>query len=428
MKRWLVALLVLLAVIVLVSPGIVGRLAERNLEQGIEWAESENPGVSIDTETYSRGWFSSEGRHRVVLDGGQFRDAIDSEAIPSLIIDTRVEHGVLPIGSMKPGLASTVSTFHVDPGSGQLIDLPGKLTSNVSFSGAADSHFAAEAGSYELDGTTVAWQGADMKFFVDRNGGKLAAHGTVAPWSITSEEGRIEIGSISLDADQTITDYGFNVGPVKMSIGKISGQDESAAFTIGGLEVEGDSSVDDGRVSGGGRMEIKTIEVPGFGDVDVLIDVAMNGFDAESLGAIQKAARDAQASDDPEVALQTLMLEIEDDLQRLVSAGGQFEIRQLDVTLPQGKVATNLSIDVAESAADAEFNWGTVLLNSKASLNLRVPAALYDMASMMNPQAGSLVAMGFLVKDGEDYVMAAEYEQGLVNVNGAPMPLPIPGM
>jgi hypothetical protein len=47
---------------------------------------------------------------------------------------------------------------------------------------------------------------------------------------------------------------------------------------------------------------------------------------------------------------------------------------------------------------------------------------------MMNPQAGSLVAMGFLVKDGEDYVMAAEYAQGLVNVNGAPMPLPIPGM
>jgi uncharacterized protein YdgA (DUF945 family) len=428
MKRWLVALLVLLAVIVLVSPGIVGRLAERNLEQGIEWAESENPGVSIDTETYSRGWFSSEGRHRVVLDGGQFRDAIGSEAIPSLIIDTRVEHGVLPIGSMKPGLASTVSTFHVDPGNGQLIDLPGKLSSNVSFSGAVDSHFASEAGSYDLDGTTMTWQGADMKFFVDRNAGKLSAHGTVAPWSITSEEGRIEIGSISLDADQMITDYGFNVGPVKMSIGKISGQDESAAFTIGGLEVEGDSYVDDGRVSGGGRMEIKTIDVPGFGNVDVLIDVAMNGFDAASLGAIHKAARDAQASGDPEVALQTLMLEIEDDLQRLVSAGGQFEIRQLDVTLPLGKVATNLSIDVAQSAADAEFNWGTVLLNAKASLNVRVPAALYDMASMMNPQAGSLVAMGFLVKDGEDYVMAAEYEQGLVNVNGAPMPLPIPGM
>lgn len=428
MKRWLVALLVLLAVIVLVSPGIVGRLAERNLEQGIEWAESENPGVSIDTETYNRGWFSSEGRHRVVLDGGQFRDAIGNEAMPSLIIDTRVEHGVLPIGSMKPGLASTVSTFHVDPGNGQVIDLPGKLTSNVSFSGAVDSHFAAEAGSYELDGTTIAWQGADMEFLVDRNAGKLSAHGTVAPWSITSDEGRAEIGSISLDADQTITDYGFNVGPVKMSIGKITGQDEGAAFTIGGLEVEGDSSVDDGRVSGGGRLEIKTIEVPAFGNVDVLVDVAMNGFDAESLGAIHKAARDAQASDDPEVALQTLMLEIEDDLQRLVSAGGQFEIRQLDVTLPQGKVSTNLSIDVAESDADAEFNWGTVLLNSKASLNLRVPAALYDMASMMNPQAGSLVAMGFLVKDGEDYVMAAEYEQGLVNVNGAPMPLPIPGM
>jgi len=435
MKRWLVAVLVLLALVVLVSPGIVGRLAEKNMEEGIEWAESENPGVSIDTETYSRGWFNSEGRHRVVLQGGQFREAAEAyrastgnAEFPSLIIDTQMDHGLLPMSSMKPGLASTVSTFHLDPGNGQLIDLPGKLTSNVAFSGATDSHFVAEAGSHELDGTTMSWEGADIKLFFDRNAGKLSAHGTVAPWSITSDEGTVEFGQIAIDADQTITDYGFNVGPVKLSVGRISGQDEGSAVAIGGLEFEGDSSVDDGRVSGGGRIEVRAIEVPGFGEVELLVDVALDGFDAASIGAISKAARDAQAADDPQAALQSLMLEIEDDLQRLVAGGGRFEFRQLDVTLPQGKIATNLSIEVAESDADAEFNWGAVLLNSKATLNVRVPAALYDMASMMNPQAGALVAMGFLIKDGEDYVMAAEYEQGLVNVNGAPMPLPIPGM
>ena len=69
-----------------------------------------------------------------------------------------------------------------------------------------------------------------------------------------------------------------------------------------------------------------------------------------------------------------------------------------------------------------------MLLKSKASLNVRVPAALYEVAAMMNPQANSLIAMGMLVRDGDDYVMAAEYEQGLVNVNGAPMPIPMPGM
>lgn len=58
----------------------------------------------------------------------------------------------------------------------------------------------------------------------------------------------------------------------------------------------------------------------------------------------------------------------------------------------------------------------------------RMPMALFEMAKMMNPQAGSLVAMGILIKDGDDYVMAAEYAKGMLNVNGPPMPIPMPGM
>ena len=69
MKRWLVVLLVVLAVLVLVSPGIVGRLAEKNLEDNIEWAESEAVGIDVQTESFDRGWFTSEGRHRVALTG-----------------------------------------------------------------------------------------------------------------------------------------------------------------------------------------------------------------------------------------------------------------------------------------------------------------------------------------------------------------------
>ena len=60
MKRWLVVLLVLLALLVLVTPGIVGRLAEQNIEQNIEWAEAESPGVIIQTERFERGWFTSK--------------------------------------------------------------------------------------------------------------------------------------------------------------------------------------------------------------------------------------------------------------------------------------------------------------------------------------------------------------------------------
>jgi hypothetical protein len=61
-------------------------------------------------------------------------------------------------------------------------------------------------------------------------------------------------------------------------------------------------------------------------------------------------------------------------------------------------------------------------------VTLRRSVALYEFVLMMNPQAESLVAMGVLKRVGDDYVMDAEYAQGLLNVNGAPMPIPMPTM
>lgn len=435
MKRWLVALLVLLALVVLISPGIVGRMAEDNMNREIDWVESESPGVNIQTETFERGWFTSEGRHRVVLEGGQFREMsekyLDSTGNPemfSIVIDTKLDHGLIPLSSLTPGLASTVSTFQFDPGNGELVDLPGTLTSNVSLSGAADSKLVVEQGSQQVDDATISWEGADLDMTFDQAGGSLSAHGTISPISVSDGEGGLEIGAITIDADQTITDYGFNVGPVKLSVGTITAASDSGSLTIGGIILDADSSIDDGRLNSAGSFELNGLEVPGFGEVQVAMDMTMNGFDAQALGAIASVLKNAQSEPDPTLALQMVYPEIEGDLQTLVARGGEIRFNQFDVSLPQGNVSTNMAIEVPEGDLDDDFSWASVLLKSKASLNVRVPAALYDMAAMMNPQANSLVAMGMLVRDGDDYVLAAEYEQGLVNVNGAPMPIPMPGM
>ena len=77
MQRWLVILLVILALVILISPGIVGRLAEEKLADGIAWTELDSPGVKIATETFERSWFTSEGRHRVVFEDGQSQEATE---------------------------------------------------------------------------------------------------------------------------------------------------------------------------------------------------------------------------------------------------------------------------------------------------------------------------------------------------------------
>jgi len=417
MKRWLVILLVLLALIILVSPGIVGRLAEKNIAQNIEWAEGDSPGVTIKTESFERGWFTSEGRHRVVIEGGRFRDvtekymeATGNPEFPSLIIDTHLDHGPLPISSMAPGLASTVSTFQVDPGNGVPIEVPGKLTSQVGLTGSTDSYLLLEAGSFEHEDTSFEWQGVDMTVATNPGSGAISVDGEIKPWKITGEGTVADFGAITITAAQVKSDYGFSVG------------------SIAGLSLSADSAIDDARLNAHTVFGMQTMTIPAVGEVDFTVDLSLEGMDAASIRVIGKALQDVQGEPDPEAALAALYPEIEDELQTLFRKGFSVKVEPFDVSLPQGVLATRLEVDVPESNDSADFNWASVLLGMTASLDLRVPGAIYEMAAMMNAQAGSLVAMGILKPDGEDYVLEAEYAQGLINVNGAPMPIPIPGM
>jgi len=106
-KKGIVALLIILALIVLVSPGLVGRLAEKSVDEQLQWAATENKEVVITSEKFDRGWFSSEGRHRIELGktgpGMNIREQLGLAAdgpSPAVIIDTRLDHGLIPVASI----------------------------------------------------------------------------------------------------------------------------------------------------------------------------------------------------------------------------------------------------------------------------------------------------------------------------------------
>ena len=434
MKRWLVVLLVLLALLILLSPAIVGRLAENNIEENIEWAESDSPGVSIQTESFDRGWLTSEGRHRVVLDGGQFREMAEEYTastgnadLPSLIIDTQLEHGPLPVSTMSPGLANAVSTFMIDPGNGVPIEIPGALTSKVGLSGASSSHLLLESGSFDLEDARLEWTGADMVFESDPSTGNVSIDGEISPWTISADDGAAGFSGMTITADQVRSKFGFGVGSVDMTMGSITLKDDSGLFSISEMSLNAESSIDDDRLNANTVFTMDQMTIPAFGAVDFGIDVSLERMDAASSAVIGKAFQDAQSAPDPEAALANLYPEIEAEVETLFTRGFSIRMNKLDVTLPQGVVSAKFSVDVPESD-DPNFSWATVLLGMNANIDFRIPGAIYEMAAMMNDQAGSLIAMGILVPDGADYVMDAEYAQGLINVNGVPMPVPIPGL
>ncbi len=158
------------------------------------------------------------------------------------------------------------------------------------------------------------------------------------------------------------------------------------------------------------------------------MDLVLNRLDAVSFHRIAQALQNTRGAADPESAIKDLYPLIEADLQKFLTAGFEIRIDRFDVTLPSGKVTTKLRFDLPASAPTAAFSWPALLLALDASADIRLPVELFDMVQAMSPEAGALVAMGFLQKDGDFYEMRAEYAKGLLTVNGAPLPIPLPGL
>ncbi len=435
MKKGIVAVLVVIALIVLISPGLVGRMAEKSVDDNLNWAAQESGTLVVTSENFERGWFSSQGQHRVQLDDDRLRTLLGSidgapepGDLPVLVIDTRLDHGLIPLGSMSrekgslaPGLGSAVSTLRVEFGDGETVELPGAVYSKVSIGGALSSSYVLPAGSMTEDGSTVSWSDTNIDVTTNPSTGKVSFGGDVGTLKFEDGQDLVQIDKLTFSGYQQPTTFGFAVGDIKMELGGLSAT--SAGMQAGGLKymkVDANTRIDGSKASGRTTLQIDSQPLPHFGEFSVNADVSVDGADAAALGALQQALQLQGANPDPEQLLGV----VENDVKKLLASGLELRFDQLDVTLPQGKLTSKLDLRVAEEDA-ATFEWTSLLLNTEASANLTVPQGLIDMAMQMNPQVGMAIGMGFLQQKGDVYEMEAQYKKGLLTINGAPMPIPL---
>lgn len=439
MKRWPIVLLIAIAVLIFLTPGIVGRLAEKNLDQTLSWLEEENDDIAITSELFDRGWFTSEGRHRVTAKNGALlevfatTDNAGNGEQPSLLIDTRLDHGLVPItslgreeGSLTPGLASSVSTLHIDNGSGEITDLPGKIYSNIGLTGNTTLHYLMDEGSTTDEGALIRWSGADITVNAEAESRSFSAKGTIKPTSIDSEGVMTEVGAVVFDIVQDRSEYSFGIGSVNFTVDSVavtSPTQPNAGF--GNISIDAASELVGGRVNAVSSIELGEVIMPGLGAMNMFMDVDANGLDADSLEAIVSALRAAQSDGQSGAALDDLLPQVESDLETFVMQGVELDITRFDISLPQGDLLAAINITIPQSDAGASFAWPSVILATTASVDLTVSASLFEMAQAMYAEADTLLAMGVLKRQGENYEMEVRYASGLLTINGAPMPIPL---
>lgn len=437
MKKGVVGLLIVLAILVLISPGLIGRLAEKSMDENLDWAATETQELTVTSQGFDRGWFSSEGQHRVTIRDGDLRDALlglaavqSDDEIPELVIDTRLDHGLVPFssmtrdkGSLMPGLGSAVSTLRLEYPDGVKYDLPGTIYSKVGLTGDLESNLIVEPGSFSKGGDTATWGGVDILVTTSPSSSVVGFTGTVDSLSLISLEDDVRTGKIEFSGKQRRTRFGFSVGDAAVSMASLTVPSPQGARTLGPMSVTTDTELDGDRVSGSGAIRLDNLPVPSLGPTSVIVDVTMTDMDGAALGNLARALDDVEAY----VSGDDMMVAMEPDLQRLLASGFELNFDRIDLVAPQGAMEMELLLQLRETDVD-QFTWTSALLALDASFDLSMPAELVDLATATDPQFNAAIGMGFLRKNGDVYEMNAEFKQGLLTVNGAPMPVPIPGV
>ena len=433
MKKSVIALILLAVLIIIVSPGFIGKMAEDSVSENLNWAAEESGELIVSSDGFDRGWFSSEGQHRVEIGDGSIRAALsatgdDMSEAPVLLINTHIDHGLIPLsslrreeGSLSPGLGSAVSTLALEMADGELIDLPGAIYSELGLGGDLNSRYVLDAGSHTASEGEVTWQPSSIRIAASATKSDVSFEGNIGKMTFANNPEFVSIDGLTFLGSQVNTPYGFHVGDLDLNMGALTtNSGDLAGGGMRGMSLKASSSVDDGLVTSAFHLEMNGPTIPDFGEIGVIADMDFDGIDAVALGAVSRRFDELSGSQD----LSTLLVTAEEELKDLLAAGINIGIDQFDVALPMGTVEARMSFDLPKSDR-AAYEWTSLLLDLVAEIYISVPEALVQLATSMDPQAGALVGMGYLKKKGDAYVMDAQMKKGLLTVNGAPIPIPM---
>jgi hypothetical protein len=420
-KKGIAALIIVVALAVLITPGVIGHLAEQGVNDSLAWVDSENSDFVITSTEFERGWFTSTGQHRVeLLQGG----------LPALIVSTHLDHGLVPVsslfrenGSLVPGLGNAVSVLSRELGDGSIEPLPITIYTSIGLSGALESHLIIEASGIDTADERIDWGRSEFLITsspVDQSFGVTGAFTSLA---IKSENETAIVGEIEIDFALAATPYGYMVGAVQVALDSIAVIGAEQTMTAGPIVIDSDSSLDGDRISGDLTLNFENTPMLLGGTGGVQLVARLEDADAAAFGNVIRNIDTAWSL----YGTAEVHDEFKDSWLQILAGGMELHFDQLDILSPFGQLTSRASATVEPSDSD-DYTWSAVATRLNGSANLSLPKALVDMATQANPEMHGVIGLGYLRKRGEFYVMEASFEDNVLTVNGAPMPLPLPGL
>jgi len=331
-----------------------------------------------------------------------------------------------------------VSTFSLDPGSERdAVPLPGRLVTRMALDGSTHAEFRLQAGSRELpeaDGR-ISWEAASLDADISADGRRIHTRGRIGGFELVARDGpdgataRVRIVDIEGDSVQRYSTNGLPVGPTAVTIGTISVTEDDAGVTMQDIRLTSDGELQGELLSGTTELQVGRIEGGGPGPVSLTLELAAQNLHEPSLAALSETIQilEGDGSGIPPAQAYRLM---EADLARLVAEGPVLDLRKLGIALPDGEVRLTSYLALAAGGdTGPPLEAREILERLTGTVELRIPASVVEQVRSIAPDAAEqlemLIAAGMLRPDGADYRMQVEYGNGLLTVNGLPLPIPL---
>lgn len=442
MKKLLVTVVVL-AIVVLGSPAVIGKLAETAVNDSLSWSAGavSDDGLTVETEAFESGWLTSNGTHRIRVSEAALSEALgdaspdwfgsgNAAAGPELLIETRLDHGLLPIGSLfggggslMPGLGvaqSTVTLLY----DGESMTLPGYIESHIGFGGTVSSRYDLAAGEYKDDGGgTLKWGASLFELAVNPASGAVVFDARGEGGAIVAGDMNASLGAWSTSSDQAPSAFGLYVGDSDLSVESFGLQETVGGnLSIGPLLIEQSARTIGDAIDSDTHLDMTIRGVDLVGDSRLVLDGSVRGIDGSGTAGFVAAMGAIDETLPPDAIYPMLR----PHLEALFRRGFSVDIREFDLRFENGEIDSRLSIDVPPFEA-GEFHWTAGVESAKAEAYIGIPAPIVDLALMHAQELNVLIAMGALKRSADDiYELEAAFEQGILTMNGMPMPVPLP--
>jgi uncharacterized protein YdgA (DUF945 family) len=472
MKKAIVVVVVVIALLALGLPRIIGGSTQTNLEAHIAQLD-ENPVLALRVAEYDRGWFSSRALVEIALDESyleildaaaqaDFDDEIGAGIFSGTAISVNVDLAHGPVAFLD-GICFCISAVHArlddsdatvamltnELGMPYLAELDGRVSYGGTFSFTSNIppiEYLDESGQLSFSGLTAdgTLSGPDLQF--DANAQRLLvdADGSTAAFE-----------NFSFNGDSSRINHIIWAGDFSATLERVSIADAltgSGSIDIGGLRMEGNVDLNDTGELLEATMTYAadSVSVPqeelALSDTELTVRFAnlsvaavtdyyelMLNFDVADPTAAAMALPPVITrllENNPSVAIDPIRFTLNDE--SLVAAVSLRTVNgdrgSIDLTNPMqllGMFEASANLTAAKPLLESLATQAAMAQLGTLD-DSQIPSD-QDLESMAEAQTQLMIAtflgQGYILDDGENYTTEIEYSNGEVRVNGMPLPL-----